>query len=131
MCYNNDVEQTLTLLYSEWSKEIEPLGQSSTHHLLVVSSTIDKKGSEFMRRSTQWEASSMPTAAYEPGLFREQETPLVIGKELVPGPRDSSRWFRQNPRLVAGMGRASGRNENHHDGRSDCMPGPRTRMDNH
>jgi len=35
------------------------------------------------------------------------------------------------PRLVAGMGRASGQNENHHDGRSDYMPGPRTRMDNH
>jgi len=51
VCYNNDLEQTLTLLYSEWSKEIEPLGQSSTHHLLVVSSTIDKKGSEFMRRT--------------------------------------------------------------------------------
>jgi len=29
------------------------------------------------------------------------------------------------------MERASGRNENHHDGRSDYMPGPRTRMDNH
>jgi len=28
------------------------------------------------------------------------------------------------------MGRASGRNENDHDGRSDYMPGPRTRMDN-
>jgi len=28
------------------------------------------------------------------------------------------------------MGRASGRNENHHDGRSDYMPGPRTKMDN-
>jgi len=29
------------------------------------------------------------------------------------------------------MGRASGRNENHHDGRSEYMPGPRMRMDNH
>ena len=27
-----------------------------------------------------WEAPSMPTAAYDPGLLREQETPLVIGK---------------------------------------------------
>ena len=54
----------------------------STHHALIVSNPIDKKGSEFMRRSTQWEASSMPTAAYEPGLFREQETPLVIGQNL-------------------------------------------------
>ena len=26
------------------------------------------------------------------------------------------------------MGRASGRNKNHHDGKSDYMPGPRTRM---
>ena len=90
---NTDLEQTLTLLHSECSKEIEPSGQSSTHHPLVVSNPIDKKGSEFMRTSMRWE--------------------------------------RQNPRLVAGMGRASGRNENHHDGRSDYMPGPRTRMDNH
>jgi len=50
-------------------------------------------------------------------------------KDLVPGQRNSSRWFRQNPRLVAGKGRASGRNENYHDGRSDYMPGLRTRMD--
>ena len=39
----------------------------------------------------------------------------------------SSRWFRQNLRCVTG----SGRNENHQDGRSDHMPGPRTRIDNH
>jgi len=31
--------------------------------------------------------------------------------------------------VVAGMERASGRNENHHDGRPDYMPAPRTRMD--
>ena len=53
MCCNNDLEQTLTLLHSEWSKEIEPSGQSSTHHALIVSNPIDKKGSEFMRRSLQ------------------------------------------------------------------------------
>ena len=29
------------------------------------------------------------------------------------------------------MGRANGRKKNHHDGRSDYMPGPRTRTDNH
>jgi len=38
------------------------------------------KGSEFMRRSMRWEAPSMPTAAYDPGLLREQETLLEIGK---------------------------------------------------
>jgi len=80
-CCNNDLEQTLTLLHSEWSKEIEPSGQSSTHYPLIVSNPIDKKGSEFMRKSMQWEAPSMPTAAYDPGLLREQETPLVIGKK--------------------------------------------------
>jgi len=69
----------------------------------------------------------MPTSAYDPGLLREQETPLVIGKK----PKDSSRWFRQNPRLVTGMKRKSGRNENHHDGRSANMLGHRTRMNNH
>ena len=36
-CCNNDLEQTLTLLHSEWSKEIEPLRQSSTHHPLIIS----------------------------------------------------------------------------------------------
>ena len=79
-CCNNDLEQTLTLLHSEWSKEIEPSRQSSTHHPLIVSNPIDKKGSEFMRRGMRWEAPSMPTAAYDPGLLREQETPLMIGK---------------------------------------------------
>ena len=53
---------------------------SVTSHPLVVSSLIDKKGSEFMRRSMRWEAPSMPTSAHDPGLLREQETPLVIGK---------------------------------------------------
>ena len=64
LCCNNDLEQTLTLLHSEWSKEIEPSGQSSTHHPLVVSNPIDKKGSEAMRRSMRWD--SMPTAACDP-----------------------------------------------------------------
>ena len=50
-CYHNDLEQTLTLPHSEWSKEIEPSRQSSTHHPLNVSNPIDKKGSEFKRRS--------------------------------------------------------------------------------
>jgi len=79
-CCNSDLEQTLTLLHSEWSKEIEPSRQSSTHRPLNVSNPIDKKGSECMRRSMQWEAPSMPTAAHDPGLLRAQETPLVIGK---------------------------------------------------
>jgi hypothetical protein len=79
-CCNNELEQTLTLLHNEWSKEIEPSRQSPTHHPLIVSNPIDKKGSEFMRRSMRWEAPSMPTAAYDPRLLREQETPLAIGK---------------------------------------------------
>ena len=29
----------------------------------------------------RWEARSMPTAAYDPRLLREQETPLEIGKD--------------------------------------------------
>jgi len=68
------------MLHSEWSKEIEPSRQSSIYHLLIVSNPIDKKDSKFMRRSMRWEAPSMPTAAYDPGLLREQEAPLVIGK---------------------------------------------------
>jgi len=51
-CCNNESGQTLTLLYSEWSKEIGPWRQSSTHHALIVSNPIDKTGSEFMCRST-------------------------------------------------------------------------------
>jgi len=80
VCCNNDLEQILTLLQSEWSKEIEPSGQSSTHHPLVVSNPIEKKGSEFMRRSMRREAHSMPTSAHDPGLLPEQETPLVKRK---------------------------------------------------
>ena len=72
----------------------------------------------------------MPTTIYDPGLLREQETPLVKGKnwfldQMIPG------GGNVRIQLVAGMGKASGRNENHHDGRSDYMPGPRTKMDNH
>jgi len=80
-CCNHELEQTLTLLHSEWSKEIEPSRQSSIHHPLIVSNPIDKKGSEFMRRSMRCKAPSMPTAAYDPGLLCEQETPLEIGKD--------------------------------------------------
>jgi len=79
-CCNNDLEQTLTLLHSEWNKEIVPSRQSSTHHPIIVSNSIHKNGSDFMHRSMRWEAPSMPTAAYDPGLLREQETTLVIGK---------------------------------------------------
>ena len=39
-----------------------------------------KRIEKFMHRSMQWEAPSMPTSAYDPALLREQETPLVIGK---------------------------------------------------
>jgi len=73
---NNDLEQTLTLLHSEWSKKIEPSGQSSTQHPLIVSNPIDKKGLEFMRTNMRWEAPSMPTSAYDPGLLCEQETSM-------------------------------------------------------
>ena len=70
------------MLYSEWSKEIELSRQNfdSTYHPFIVSNPIDKKGSEFMRRSMRWEAPSMPTAVYDPGLFCEQETQLEIEK---------------------------------------------------
>ena len=33
-----------------------------------------------MRRSMRWEAPSMLTTASDPGLLREQEAPLKIGK---------------------------------------------------
>ena len=38
------------------------------------------KGSKFIHRNLQWEAPSMPTAAHDPRLLPEQETPLVIEK---------------------------------------------------
>jgi len=68
------------LLHTACSKEIKPSRKNSTHHPLIVSNPIDKKSPEFMRRSKQWGAPSMPTATYGPGLLHEQETPLVIGK---------------------------------------------------
>jgi len=91
-CCNNDLEQTLSLLQSEWSKELEPLRQSSTHHPLIASNPIDKIDSEFMRRSMRWEAPSTPTDAHDPGLFREQETPLVVGKNLMEWCHGGTRW---------------------------------------
>jgi len=75
-CCNNELEHTITLLHSEWSKEIEPSRQSSAHHPLIISNPIDVTGSEFMHRSMRWETPSMPTAEYDPRLLREQETPL-------------------------------------------------------
>jgi len=71
-CCHNELEPTLTLLRSEWSKEIEPSRQNSTHQSLIVSNPIDKKGSEFTRRNMQCEAPSTPTAAYYHRLLREQ-----------------------------------------------------------
>jgi len=79
-CCNNDFDQTLKMLHSECSKEIEPSRQNSNHHPLIVSNPIDKKGLEFMGRYMRWEAPSMQTAAYDPCLLPEQETSLVIGK---------------------------------------------------
>ena len=82
-CCSNELEQTRTLLHTELSKEIEPSRQSSKHHPLIVSNPIDEKCSEFMRRSLsmRWEAPWMSTAAYDPHVTREQETPLEIGKD--------------------------------------------------
>ena len=77
-CCNNELEQTLTLLHNEWSIEIEPSRQNSTYHPLIISNLFDKKGSMFMRINMRWEAPSMPTAASDPRLLREQK--VVIGK---------------------------------------------------
>jgi len=41
-CCNNELEQTLTLLHSEWSKEIEPSRQNSTHHSLPATQLMRK-----------------------------------------------------------------------------------------
>ena len=91
----------------------------------IVSKPTDKKSLTFVRRNMWWEAPSMPTAAYDPHLLPEQDTPLMIGKT----------WFLDQEIPVGGfvriqdsyeprMGTASGRNENRHDGRSNkYMPG--------
>ena len=112
-CCNNELEQTLMLLHSEWSKEIEPSRQNSTHHPFVASNPIQKKVSEFERRNVRFKAPSIPTAAYGPRLLSEQDSLLVIGKtwfldkdfpasgfvriqhssQVLEGPHDeSSRW---------------------------------------
>ena len=57
-CRDNKLEQTLTLLHSERSKEIEPL------HPLIVINLINQKVLEFMHENMQWEAPSMFTTAY-------------------------------------------------------------------
>jgi len=68
-CCNNDLEQTLMLLHSECSKENKPSRQSSKHHPLIVSNPIDKKGSEFIRRSMRREEPAMSTAAHDLASF--------------------------------------------------------------
>ena len=73
----------------------------------------------------------MPTSAHDLALLREQETPIVIGKNWFLDQEIPAGGFVRIQDSSQVMGRASGRNENHHDGRSDYMPGPRTRMDNH
>jgi len=50
-CGNNELEQTLTLLHSELSQEIEPSRQNSTHHPLIVSNPIDDDDDCFYYRS--------------------------------------------------------------------------------
>jgi len=50
-----------------------------------------------MLRSMRWEAPSIPTAAYDPRLLREQETPLEIGKN----------WFLDHKILAGGFVRTS------------------------
>jgi len=104
-CCNNELEQTLTLLHSEWRKKIEPSRQKSTQYLIIVSNLIDSKGSEFVETCMRWETHSMPTAAYDFRLLPEQETSIAcqFRKDLVPGPRDFSRWCCQNLRYVASM----------------------------
>jgi len=42
VCCNSNLEQTLMLLHSEWSKEVEPSRQSSTHHSLSATQLTRK-----------------------------------------------------------------------------------------
>jgi len=76
----------------------------------------------------------MPMAAYDPRLLCEQETPLEIGKDWFLDQKIPAGGFVRIL-AVSPVGRTSGRNENHHDGRSDHMlandVGPRTRMENY
>ena len=60
---------------------LSPRGKAQ-HIIHSLSATqFYKKGSEFMRRSMRLEVPSMPTAAYDPRLLREQETPPEIGRD--------------------------------------------------
>ena len=85
----------------------------------VQSSCIEACGGKHPR----WQLLHMTLASFV------SKNATTDREELVLGPRDSSRCFRQNLRLVAGMGRASRWNENHDNGRSDYMPWTRMRMD--
>jgi len=73
---DNELKQTLPLLHTvNGVKRSRPCSK-----LFIVSKPTDKKSSTFMRRNMRWEAPSMPTAAYDPRLLPEQDTPLMIGK---------------------------------------------------
>ena len=79
---DNELEQTLRLLHSEWSnhyhKEIEPSRQNSTHHPLVSNKLTRKVQSSCVEtgRGKRSQCQRLHMTLRE----QDSETPLVIGK---------------------------------------------------
>ena len=71
------------------------------------------------------EAPSMLTAAYDPRLLHELETPLEIEKDWFLDQKIPTGGFVRILDSSQGMERTNGRNKNHHDRGFDHMSGPR------
>ena len=61
-CCDNKLEQTLALLHSEWSREVEPVKertQSLIRRSVTVSDPIDKNGASFKVETQRYEVDNI------------------------------------------------------------------------
>jgi len=103
-------------------KRLSPRGKARYMvHSLSATHLMRKVQSSFT--DMRWKAPSNPTAAYDPRLPREQETPLEIGKD----------WFLDQKIPAGGFVRILDSSQVWEErvDETRIMPGPKMRMDNH